>query len=107
MSTIFATMTVYDDDDNPLALDITGYYNPAQNGGWDEPSYSAYIDDIRAFTQDGSAYVLSKLELQLAEEALWESIEGRLEHEQDMDDYYREEERIRKAEMMYEEMIGG
>ena len=108
MSTIFATLTVYDSLDKELVLDLTGYYNPAQNGGWDEPSWSAYIDGIQALYPDGSKYALSKLELQMAEEALWDALEGKWECQQDLEEFFQEEEGIRKTEMEYEDrMYGG
>lgn len=105
MGTIYTTLVITDEDDIDITLDITGYLNPSENGGWDSPSWSAYIDDISATYPNGSPYTLSKLEVQLAEEALWDAVEGQEEYEADMDDYWREEEGIRRAEIEYEDRM--
>lgn len=47
--TVTATMSVirnYED----IEIEVSGYFNPEQNGGWDEPSWSAYVEFEGAMT---------------------------------------------------------
>ena len=39
--------TTYGEAETPIV--VTGYYNPAQRGGWTDPSWDAYYDDIEAW----------------------------------------------------------
>lgn len=75
--TVYATINVirnYDD----VEVEVSGYYEPEQNGGWDEPSWSASVQFEEAQDMNGNPFELTKDEIDHAEEVMLEKA-----HEQD------------------------
>lgn len=69
--TVTATMSVirnYED----IEIEVFGYFNPEQNGGWDDPSWSAYVDFEGANDADGNAITLTDDEIAYAEQKMLE-----------------------------------
>ncbi len=73
--TVYATITVNrGDDDAEITVNLSGFYEPEQNGGWDEPSWSASVELETAETEDGQSFELTEGEKTAAFEALWETV---------------------------------
>ena len=75
--TVTATMSVirnYED----IEIEVSGYFNPEQNGGWDEPSWAAYVEFEGANDADGNPFTLTPDEIADAEQKMLEKA-----HEQD------------------------
>lgn len=69
--TVTATMSVirnYED----IEIKVSGYFNPEQNGGWDEPSWSAYVEFEGANDADGNTITLTGDEIACAEQKMLE-----------------------------------
>ena len=69
--TVTATMSVirsYED----LEIEVSGYFNPEQNGGWDDPSWSAYVEVEGANDADGNPFTLTPDEIADAEQKMME-----------------------------------
>ena len=70
--TVTATMSVirnYED----IEIEVSGYFNPEQNGGWDEPSWSAYVEFEAAKDADGNTITLTDDEIDYAEQKMLEA----------------------------------
>ena len=70
--TVTATMSVirnYED----IEIEVSGYFNPEQNGGWDEPSWSAYVEFEGAKDADGNTITLTPDEIADAEQKMLEA----------------------------------
>jgi len=75
--TVYATITVNrGDDDAEITVNLSGFYEPEQNGGWDEPSWPASVQLETAETEDGQPFKLTEGEKIAAFEALWEKVNG-------------------------------
>ena len=48
--------------DDDIEIEVSGYYEPEQNGGWDEPSFPAWVSDITA-EKDGKPFELTDDEI--------------------------------------------
>ena len=69
--TVTASMSVirnYED----IEIEVSGYFNPEQNGGWDEPSWSAYVEFEGANDADGNPFTLTPDEIADAEQKMME-----------------------------------
>ena len=69
--TVTASMSVirnYED----IEIEVSGYFNPEQNGGWDEPSWSAYVEFEGAKDADGNPFTLTPDEIDYAEQKMME-----------------------------------
>jgi len=70
--TVTATMSVirnYED----IEIEVSGYFNPEQNGGMTDPSWSAYVEFEEALDADGNPFELTKDEIADAEYRLLEA----------------------------------
>jgi len=70
--TVTATMSVirnYED----IEVEVSGYFNPEQNGGMTDPSWSAYVEFEGALDADGNPFELTKDEIADAEYRLLEA----------------------------------
>lgn len=70
--TVTATMSVirnYED----IEIEVSGYFNPEQNGGWDEPSWSDYVEFEGANDADGNPFTLTPDEIADAEQKMLEA----------------------------------
>lgn len=70
--TVTTEMSVIRNDED-IYIEVSGYYEPAQNGGWDEPSWSASVDFEEALDADGNSFELTKDEIADAEYRLLEA----------------------------------
>lgn len=61
--------------DDEIAVEISGYYEPAQDGGWDEPSWSASVKLESCTDVNGQEVELTKNEIADAELRLLEKAE--------------------------------
>ena len=69
--TVTATMSVirnYED----LEIEVSGYFNPEQNGGMTDPSWSAYVEFEGAKDADGNTITLTDDEIDYAEQKMLE-----------------------------------
>ena len=69
-----ATIFVYDDEENEIELEVTGWYMPAEGDGWNTPRYGDSWEDIQIF-QNGRELTNDEVDsdmMDFAEEALWE-----------------------------------
>ena len=69
--TVTATMYVirnYED----LEIEVSGYFNPEQNGGMTDPSWSAYVEFEGAKDADGNTITLTDDEIDYAEQKMLE-----------------------------------
>ena len=70
--TVTATMSVirnYED----LEIEVSGYFNPEQNGGMTDPSWSAYVEFEGAKDADGNTITLTDDEIDYAEQKMLEA----------------------------------
>lgn len=72
--TVYATISVIRDFED-VEVEVSGYYEPEQNGGWDDPSWSAYVT-FESAEVDGKPFDLTKDEIDHAEEAMLEKAHG-------------------------------
>ena len=97
-----ATIFVYDDEENEIELEVTGWYMPAEGDGWNTPRYGDSWEDIQLF-RDGVELTNDEVNdwyLELAEEALQKVLtderlqmledkaEARYNARQDADEFY-------------------
>ena len=68
--TVYATISVIRDFED-VEVEVSGYYEPEQNGGWDDPSWSAYVTLNRQRLM-ASRSPLTKDEIDHAEEVMLE-----------------------------------
>jgi hypothetical protein len=74
--TVDATIIVNrGDDDEEITVEVSGYFEPEQNGGWDDPSWPASVE-LESAEVDGQAFVLTESEKFSAIEALWSVVHG-------------------------------
>ena len=69
--TVTATMSVirnYED----IEIEVSGYFNPEQNGGMTDPSWSAYVEFEGAKDADGNTITLTDDEIDYAEQKMLE-----------------------------------
>lgn len=86
--------TTYGENDAPIV--VTGYYNPAQRGGWTDPSWDAYYDEIAAWyyrpNKGWKEIKLTQSEIRSYADALMErakdSYDGPDYADYDVPDYY-------------------
>ena len=69
--TVTASMSVIRNDEDIDVL-VSGYYNPEQNGGWDDPSWSAFVEFEAAKDADGNTITLTDDEIDYAEQKMLE-----------------------------------
>ena len=69
--TVTASMSVIRNDEDIDVL-VSGYYNPEQNGGWDDPSWSAFVEFEAAKDADGNTITLTDDEIDYAEQKMME-----------------------------------
>ena len=69
--TVTASMSVIRNDEDIDVL-VSGYYNPEQNGGWDDPSWSAFVEFEAARDADGNTITLTDDEIDYAEQKMLE-----------------------------------
>lgn len=72
--TVYATISVIRDFED-VEVDVCGYYEPEQNGGWDDPSWPACVTFEYAEI-DGNPSTLTKDEIDHAEEVMLEKAHG-------------------------------
>lgn len=72
--TIYATISVIRDFED-MEVEVSGYYEPEQNGGWHDPSWSAYVT-FESAEVDGKPFDLTKDEIDHAEEVMLEKAHG-------------------------------
>lgn len=72
--TVYATISVIRGFED-MEVDVSGYYEPEQNGGWDDPSWSAYVT-FESAEVDGKPFTLTKDEIDHAEEVMLEKAHG-------------------------------
>ena len=70
--TVTASMSVIRNDEDIDVL-VSGYYNPEQNGGWDDPSWSAFVEFEAARDADGNTITLTDDEIDYAEQKMLEA----------------------------------
>ena len=70
--TVTASMSVIRNDEDIDVL-VSGYYNPEQNGGWDDPSWSAFVEFEAAKDADGNTITLTDDEIDYAEQKMLEA----------------------------------
>jgi len=70
--TVTATMSVIRNDED-IDIEVSGYFNPEQNGGMTDPSWSAYVEFEGALDADGNPFELTKDEIADAEYRLLEA----------------------------------
>lgn len=70
--TVTAEMSVIRDEED-IDIEVQGYFNPAQNGGMTDPSWSAYVDFEGANDADGNKFTLTADEIAEAKERLLEA----------------------------------
>lgn len=78
--TVYAEITVVREIDGlayDVEVEVSGYYEPEQNGGMTDPSWSAYVT-FESAEVDGQPFTLTADEITHAEEAMLEKA-----HEQD------------------------
>ena len=68
---VTASMSVIRNDEDIDVL-VSGYYNPEQNGGWDDPSWSAFVEFEAAKDADGNTITLTDDEIDYAEQKMLE-----------------------------------
>ena len=56
-----------------IDIEVSGYFEPEQNGGWDDPSWPANVTFEDAQDMDGNTVVLTKDEIVHAEELMLEA----------------------------------
>ena len=69
--TVTASMSVIRNDEDIDVL-VSGYYNPEQNGGMTDPSWSAYVEFEGANDADGNPFTLTPDEIADAEQKMLE-----------------------------------
>jgi len=74
--TVYATISVIRNDDD-IEVEVSGYYEPEQNGGMTDPSWSASVT-FESAEVDGKPFDLTKDEIDHAEQVMLEKA-----HEQD------------------------
>ena len=70
--TVTATMSVirnYED----IEVEVSGYFNPEQNGGMTDPSWSAFVEFEAAKDADGNTITLTDDEIDYAEQKMLEA----------------------------------
>lgn len=70
--TVTAEMSVIRNECD-IEVEVSGYYEPAQDGGWDEPSWSANVQFEEAQDMHGNPFELTPDEIIHAEELMLES----------------------------------
>lgn len=55
-----------------IEIKVSGYFNPEQNGGWDDPSWSSYVKFEGAKDAGGNAITLTDDEISYAEQKMLE-----------------------------------
>jgi hypothetical protein len=70
--TVTTEMSVIRNDED-IDIEVSGYFNPEQNGGWDEPSWSAYVEFEGANDADGNPFTLTPDEIADAEQKMLEA----------------------------------
>jgi len=70
--TVTTEMSVIRNDED-IDIEVSGYFNPEQNGGWDEPSWSAYVEFEGANDADGNPFTLTDDEIADAEQKMLEA----------------------------------
>jgi len=63
-------------DDIELVVNVSGYFEAEQDGGWDDPSWPASVDLESFETEDGCSIDLTDSEKDEAREALWSVVRG-------------------------------
>ena len=63
-------------DDIEVTVNVSGYFDAGQDGGWDDPSWSACVELETFETEDGTAIELTEQEQDEAREALWSVVRG-------------------------------
>lgn len=72
--TVCATISVIRDFED-VEVEVSGYYEPEQNGGWDDPSWTACVT-FESAEVDGQPFTLTKDEIDHAEEVMLEKAHG-------------------------------
>ena len=76
--TVYADITIlrldHEGEEHEIKVEVQGYFNPEQNGGLTDPSWSASIDFERAETATGDEITLTDDEIDCAIEAMWEKV---------------------------------
>ena len=70
--TVTATMSVirnYED----IEVEVSGYFNPEQNGGMTDPSWSAFVEFEAAKDADGNTITLTDDEIDYPEQKMLEA----------------------------------
>ena len=70
--TVRTEMSIIRNDEDIDVL-VSGYYNPEQNGGMTDPSWSAYVEFEEAVNSDWVVVQLTAEEIEWAKEALMEA----------------------------------
>lgn len=70
--TVTTKMSVIRNDDD-IDIEVSGYFNPEQNGGMTDPSWSAYVELEEAVDADGNPFTLTPDEIADAEYRLLEA----------------------------------
>ena len=73
VTTEMSVIRLVGDEEVDIDVEVSGYYEPAQNGGWDEPSWSASVQFEEAQDMNGNPFVLTPDEIDNAEERLLEA----------------------------------
>jgi hypothetical protein len=73
VTTEMSVIRTVNDEEVDLEVEVSGYYEPAQNGGWDEPSWSAYVEFEGANDADGKPFELTPDEIIHAKELMLEA----------------------------------
>lgn len=55
-----------------VEIEVYGYFNPEQKGGWDEPSWSECVEFEGANDADGNTITLTDDEISYAEQKMLE-----------------------------------
>lgn len=72
--TVYATISVIRDFED-VEVEVSGYYEPDQNGGWDDPSWPACVT-FESAEVDGKPFTLTADEITHAEEVMLEEAHG-------------------------------
>jgi hypothetical protein len=70
--TVTTEMSVIRNDED-IDIEVSGYFNPEQNGGMTDPSWSAYVEFEEAQDANGNPFTLTPDEIADAEYRLLEA----------------------------------
>ena len=73
VTTGMSVIRLVGDEEVDIDVEVYGYFEPAQNGGWDEPSWSASVQFEEAQDMHGNPFTLTPDEINNAEERLLEA----------------------------------